>query len=297
MYYNEQTIVYYDGKFIKATEANGNLYDQTLHYGYGVFEGIRAYETKNGVRIFKAIEHYARLKFSADAIGAPFPYSIEELVELSYAVLEKNNLSNAYLRPLLMCTPNMALTKGKESRLLITAWEWPAYLGDKHLELTISSFRRPNPSGFKIHAKITGHYINSILACQEAKDRGFDEALLLDNDGFVAEGPGANVFVEKDNVLYTPKLGNILPGITRATILSLCSELGIEVRETQIKPEELIGADSAFYCGTAAEVIALASVDKIPFTKPWSESIGYVLQQAYKKLVLEEDYKAVLKVA
>lgn len=297
MYYNDSTLVYYDGNFVKATEAQGNVYDQTLHYGYGVFEGIRSYNTGNGTRIFKPVEHFARLRASAEAIGVPLEYSIEQMTDISYEVLQRNGLQDAYLRPLVTCAPNMSLTRGKSSKLLIAAWEWPAYLGDKHLSLTISSFRRPNPAGFKVQAKVTGHYVNSILASQEAKDRGFDEALLLDNDGFVAEGPGANIFVEKDGVLYTPKTGNILPGITRATIIELCYELGIPVKETQITPEALLGADSAFYCGTAAEVIAIAGIDHVPLRKEWSHSHGSTLQRAYKQLVLEEDYKSTLKVA
>ena len=165
----------------------------------------------------------------------------------------------------------MSLTKGKESQLLIAAWEWGAYLGDKMLNLMTSSYRRISPASFKVQAKVSGHYINSIMATQEAKDNGYDEALLLDVNGFVAEGPGANFFVEKDGILYTPQTGSILPGITRATVLELCVELGIEVVEKQIKPEEVYGADSAFFCGTAAEVIGIGSLDKVAFTKKWSE--------------------------
>src|SRR5262249_5042527 len=148
------------------------------------------------------------------------------------------------------------------------------------------SYRRPNPNGFHIEAKVSGHYVNSILACQEAKDNGFDEALLLDINGFVAEGPGANVFYEKNGVIYTPARGNILPGITRATVIELCSELNIPVEEKLFTPDEMRGADSGFYCGTAAEVVELASLDDVPFKLKWEDSLGYVLQHAYKNLVL-----------
>ncbi|RYF86139.1 MAG: branched-chain amino acid aminotransferase, partial [Chitinophagaceae bacterium] len=198
MYYNESTIIYYNGEFRKATEAKGNLYDQTLHYGYGVFEGIRAYHTEKCVRIFKAKEHFDRMQFSCEAIGIPYPYNNEELVAISYEVLERNKFKNAYLRPLVTCTPNMNLTRGKGSQLLIAAWEWGAYLGEKLLRLKTSSYRRINPSSFVVAAKVSGHYVNSIMASQEAKDAGFDEALLLDIDGFVAEGPGANIFIQQD---------------------------------------------------------------------------------------------------
>jgi branched-chain amino acid aminotransferase len=290
MYYNENTIVYYNGEFVKATEARGNVYDQTLHYGYGVFEGIRAYATDHGVRIFKAREHFDRMKFSCEAVGIPYPFQNEELISICYEVLKRNNLKDAYLRPLVTCTPNMSLTKGKESQLLIAAWQWGAYLGEKLLRVKTSSYRRITPACFVVEAKIAGHYVNSILATQEAKDLGFDEALLLDVNGFVAEGPGANFFLEKEGVLYTPQLGSILPGITRATVLEICKELGIEVIEKQITPEEVYAADSAFYCGTAAEVIGIESLDNLRFEKPWKESLGATIQKAYKNLVLEKAF-------
>jgi branched-chain amino acid aminotransferase len=297
MYYNENTIVYYNGEFVKATEAKANVYDQSLHYGYAVFEGIRSYNTQNGTRIFKAKEHYDRLKFSAESIHIPYSYSTEELIEISYELLKQNNFTDAYLRPLITCPPNMQLTKGLDSQILIAAWEWGAYLGEKLLRLGTSSYRRITPACFKVEAKVSGHYINSIMASQEAKTLGYDEALLLDVNGFIAEGPGANIFFEKDGVLHTPQLGSILPGITRATVLEICEELDIEVVERQIKPEEIKGADSAFMCGTAAEVIGIQSLDGVAFTKQWNEALGATIQKAYKNLVLEKEYSTGLKVA
>jgi branched-chain amino acid aminotransferase len=290
MYYNENTIIYYNGEFVKATEAKGNVFDQTLHYGYGVFEGIRSYATENGVKIFKAKEHFDRMQFSCEAVGIPYPFDNEELISLSYEVLKRNHLKDAYLRPLVTCTPNMSLTKAKGAQLLIAAWEWGAYLGEQLLRLKTSSYKRINPASFKVAAKVSGHYVNSILATQEAKDLGFDEALLLDTEGFVAEGPGANFFMEQDGVLYTPQLGSILPGITRATVLQICEELEIKAIEKKIRPEEAHGADSAFYCGTAAEVIGLESIDNIPFKKQWKDSLGATIQKAYKALVLETEF-------
>jgi branched-chain amino acid aminotransferase len=185
----------------------------------------------------------------------------------------------------------MSLTKGKESRLLIAAWEWPAYLGDKLLRLKTSSYRRINPASFKVAAKVSGHYVNSIMATQEAKDFGFDEALLLDIDGFVAEGPGANVFIQQNGILHTPQTGSILPGITRATVLDICEQQGIQVVQRQIKPEEVKGAESAFYCGTAAEIIGIESLDHVPFKLRWQDSIGAAIQKAYKDLVLEKQHR------
>ena len=296
MYYDENTIIYYKGKFIKAADAKANVYDQSLHYGYGVFEGIRSYEIDGEVKIFKAREHFERLEFSAKSMAIPYPYSNDELIEITYEVLKRNKLTNAYIRPLITCTPNMQLTKGKASELLIAAWDWGAYLGNNLLNVGTSSFRRPNPAAFKIGAKVTGHYVNSILACQEAKNNGYDEALLLDVEGFVAEGPGANFFVEKDNVLYTPQLGNILPGITRATVIELCEKLDIPVIEKQVTPGEVHGADSAFFCGTAAEIVGIASLDAIPFKKQWNETQGFKIQKAYKNLVTEkEEFQTAIK--
>lgn len=289
MYYSEQTVLFFDGQYVKAADAKTDLYSQSMHYGYAIFEGIRAYETVAGeVAIFKAEAHYQRMKDSADAVGIPLAYTVEELINISYEVLSRNGLKNAYLRPLLFCPPNMSLQKAKAAHLMIAAWEWGAYLGEQLLRVMISSFQRPNPKAFKVHAKVSGHYVNSIMACQEAKDHGYDEALLLDANGFVAEGPGANVFFEKDGQLFTPALGNILPGITRATVIELANELGIPVVETACTPEALKQADSAFFCGTAAEVIGWKSIDEYVFPTPWHQSIGYQLQKAYMDLVLEK---------
>mgnify|MGYP001793247889 CR=1 FL=1 len=165
------------------------------------------------------------------------------------------------------------------------------FFGDKLLRIMTSSFQRPNPKGFKIEAKAAGHYVNSILASQEAKAEGFDEALLLDLNDFVAEGPGANIFVEKDGKLFTPALGNILPGITRATVLEICNELEIPVEEKQFTTSELKDADAVFFCGTAAEVIGWESLDDTKFSKPWNETVGKIIQEAYAAKVIDKEYK------
>jgi len=289
MYFNEKTTVYLNGEFVKATKATTDLYGQSLHYGYGVFEGIRAYNTENGVRVYKATEHYERLKKSCQMMNIPFEYDVDDLIEQTYKVLELNNFTDAYVRPLVFCGPNMSLTKPSSVSILICAWEWGAYLGDNLLNVTISSFCRPHPKSTKIEAKVCGHYVNSILATTEAKEKGFDEALLLDTDGFLAEGPGSNLFFEKEGKLFTPKTGNILPGITRATVVELCKDLDIELTEGAFLPEDLANADSAFLCGTAAEIIGLQSLEKKNFPKNWSETLGKKLQTAYKNLVLEKE--------
>lgn len=287
MYYNDNTLIYLNGEFVKANEASTDLYSQTLHYGYGVFEGIRAYATEDGTQVFKSHEHYERLKRSAELIQIPFEYDVQALIDATDELLRRNKLTDAYVRPLVFCDPNMTLARPNNVSIMICAWEWGAYLGEKQLRLTVSSYCRPHPRSIKIEAKVCGHYVNSILATNEAKDKGYDEALLLDSDGFLAEGPGANLFFEKDGVLFTPQLGNILPGITRATVLELAQELGMEVQQGLFKPNELFEADSAFYCGTAAEVIGIASVDETVFPKAWKDSLGRKLQDAYSKRVRE----------
>jgi branched-chain amino acid aminotransferase len=287
MYYNDDTIIYLDGEFSKATETKTNLFGQSLHYGYSAFEGIRSYKTANGVKLFKPTEHYNRLRITCESVGIPFTWSNEELIKATYELLEKNNLEDAYVRPLVFCPPNMSLQKASSSSILIAVWEWGAYLGEKLLRVGLSSFQRPNPKGFKIHAKVGGHYVNSIMACQEAKDNGFDEALLTDMDGFVAEGPGANLFYEKDGNLFTPAPGHILTGITRATVIEICNELDINVTEKQITIDELKDADAVFYCGTAAEIIGWESIDNCTFKIPFSESVSKRIQTAYKNRVLE----------
>lgn len=293
-YYNEHTIIYHNGAFVKAAEAKMDLYSQSLHYGYSVFEGIRSYATVAGeTRIFKAVEHFERLKNSAEALNLPYPFKAEELIAATYEVLRRNNFSDAYIRPVVYAPANMSFAPNTESFIVIEAWEMAPFLGDKLLRVVTSSFQRPNPKGFKIHAKAAGHYVNSILASQEAKAKGFDEALLLDMNDNVAEAPGANIFYEKDGVLHTPSPGHILAGITRATVIEICDELNIPVVEESFSNEKLYGADAAFFCGTAAEVIGLASLDDQSFKMPWEETLSATIQRAYKQLIVENKQELV----
>ena len=290
MYYTKNTIVFLDGKWINAQEAKTSLYDQTLHYGNGVFEGIRSYKTENGTHIFKAEEHFERLLESAKKMHIYMDYSVSELVKISYELLEKNNLSNAYLRPLISLTPNMTLTSNSKPKVFICAWKWEKYLGEKPLNIMTSSYRRPHPKSCHVEAKTVGHYTNSILATTEAKAKGYDEALLLDVNDNVAEGPGANFFFEKNKILFTCPLGNILPGITRATVFEMAKELEIKVVEKHFTIEELAKADSAFFTGTAAEIAPIGSLDKNAFPLVWNESLGYELSRLYQKKVTNQDY-------
>ena len=288
-YYNEHTVLWLDGVILKASETKTDLYGQSLHYGYSVFEGIRSYRTAAGeTKIFKPVEHYDRLQRSAEALNMPYNYSTDELIAATYEILERNNLRDAYIRPVVYGPANMSFNPNTESYTVIQAWEMAPFLGEKLLKVMTSSFQRPNPKGFKIEAKASGHYVNSILASQEAKGKGYDEALLTDMNGFIAEGPGANMFFEKDGRLFTPATGNILPGITRATVLEICRELDIPVEEGQFTISQLKTADAAFFCGTAAEVIGWNSIDDTTFTKPWANTLGRKIQQAYKDKVIEK---------
>ena len=293
MYYNSETIIFLNGEFVKASETKTGLYGQTMHYGNGVFEGIRSYDTPDGTRIFKAKEHYERLHYSAKVMHINLGYSVKELEQISYKLLELNNLKDAYLRPLVFLGDNMSLTPTNEVHVVIMAWEWGKYLGDNLLKVMLSSFQRPNPKSCFVEAKVVGHYTNSILATTEAKANGYDEALLTDMNGYVAEGPGANFFIEKEGKLFTAPLGNILAGITRQTVFEIGQELGYEIEEKFFTPEEIYTADSAFFCGTAAEVIGIESVNEYKFPLEWEDSIGAVIQRKYKRRVAFNEYQNV----
>lgn len=293
-YFNHKTQLYLNGKFEKAAEATTNLYSQTLHYGYGAFEGLRAYNTHNGARIFKAEEHFERLKKSCELVNIPYKWNNDHLIRDTYTLLKRNHLRNAYIRPLVFCNPNMKLDKPTDVSIMICAWEWGAYLGEHLLKVGISTYERPNPQSTEIEAKITGHYVTSILASADAKSRGFDEALLLDQKGNIAQSPGANFFMERNGKLYTPHAGNIFPGITRQTVIDICHHLGIEIVERDLTVNDLKHATGAFFCGTATEIIGIKSIDRLEF-HDWEDSVGATIQRTYKNLVLEkENYEVII---
>ncbi|MDH5475119.1 MAG: branched-chain amino acid transaminase [Cyclobacteriaceae bacterium] len=288
MYYSSNTKVFLNGHFIEAKDAQTGTFSQSLHYGNGVFEGIRSYKTDAGVKIFKAKEHYERLLYSAEKMHIKIDYEVDDLIKKTYDLLKTNNLTNAYIRPLVYAGPNMALLPPEETNLFICAWKWDRYLGEGGLNVVTSPFERPNPKSCFVEAKVTGHYTNSILASTDAKAKGFDEALLLDHHGFVAEAPGANFFFEKNGNIFTPKAGNILPGITRSTIIELAKDLGYKVKEGLYTLKDVYGADSAFFAGTAVEVASIKALDNIKFTKNWKDTIGYELSLIYNQLVLDQ---------
>lgn len=291
MYYNNKTTVFLDGKFLLAADAKTDLYTQTLHYGCGVFEGLRAYHAETGGNIFKAHEHFERFIKSSAKLHMKVNYTVEELTAIAYQLIVQNDLKDAYIRPLAYSGANMRLLPAEETHVFMAAWKWERYLGDDLLKIMISSYEKPNPKSCPIEAKAVGQYINSILASKEAKVMGFDEALLLDMNGNVAQAPGANFFYEKKGVLYTPPPGHILPGITRSTIISLAKELGYKVKEVLFKPEVLEDADSAFFTGTAVEVAGIKSINGKDLKGKWEGSMGYNLNMAYRQKVRFNEFQ------
>lgn len=290
MYYNSNTELFLNGDWLKADEAVTDLFSQTLHYGNGVFEGIRAYETDAGTLIFKARAHYERLHHSAQRMHINLPYSVDELIRITYELLERNKFKNAYIRPLVYLGANMSLTATTEVHVLITAWEWGRYLGKDPLNVMVSSYRKPSPQAVPVEAKITGHYTNSILATTEAKSKGYDEALLLDLDGYVAEGPGANFFYEKDEVIYTSPKDKIMAGITRNTIIAYAREMGYSVQEAYFRPEDVYEADAAFFTGTAVEVTPIKALDGHEMRGNWQETLAYSLHLVYLQRVKHAEF-------
>ncbi|NJL14342.1 MAG: branched-chain amino acid transaminase [Microscillaceae bacterium] len=290
MYYQSQTLIFHNGKFTQAHQAGAHLYSQSLHYGIGVLDGLRAYKTNEGPQIFKAFEHYDRFLRSAQKIGIQIPYTLEELVQLTYRLLDRNHLDSAYIRPLAYVGANMELETSSETHLMIAAWPWENFRGKEPLDVKISSYQRLHPKSVPMEAKITGYYVNSVLAMNEAKQAGFGATLLLDGQGFVAEGAASNFFYEKEGCLFTPPAGNILPGITRATVFDIAAELGIKVIEKLFGPEAVYQADTAFFTGTASEIAAIKSIDGHPFPKKWKDTMAAEIQRKYHQRVLLRDY-------
>ncbi|RMG59894.1 MAG: branched-chain amino acid aminotransferase [Bacteroidetes bacterium] len=289
MYHNQNTWVCWDGHFVKADQVRIDPFSQSLHYGNGVFEGLRAYPTPDGPRIFKARQHFERFARSAERMGLPLAYSTNQLITLTYELLRKNHLRDAYIRPLLFAGENMALTAPEQSHLLIGAWRWGRLLGDSLVHLTYSSYRRPAFDAALRDTKVCGQYYTAVLATSEARRKGFHEAIMLNADGSISGAAGANLFMEKDDVLYTPPADKILPGLTRETVLDLASEEGIPVVEKDLFSEDLEETDGIFLAGTAAEIAGVARVEDHRPRMRWEDTAGYVISRKYKQLVTQSD--------
>lgn len=260
--------IWMDGQFVPWREANVHVLTHTLHYGVGVFEGIRAYDTGNGTAIFQLDRHIKRLFQSAHILRMKMPFDSGTLKAACIECVRRNGLASAYLRPLVYYgSEGMGLhANNLSSHVSIAAWYWGAYLGDDALEQGIrvktSSFSRHHINADMSKAKACGSYINSIIALTEVAEDGYDEALLLDSNGLVMEGSGENIFIVRDNVIITPAPTSMLEGITRNTVIQLAGELGYEVRERSITRDEVYIADEAFFTGTAAELTPIREVDR-----------------------------------
>ncbi len=284
-------VIWYDGELVPWRNATTHVLTHTLHYGMGVFEGVRAYNTPQGTAIFRLQAHTDRLFDSAHIMGMKIPFSKDEINEATRAAVRENNLESAYIRPMVFYgSEAMGLrASGLKTQVIVAAWSWGAYMGDEALQVGIkvrtSSFTRHPVNISMTRAKANGNYINSMLALQEAISGGADEAMLLDPEGYVAEGSGENIFLVKNGVIYTPEVTSCLNGITRNTILTLAAEHGLDVVEKRITRDEVYIADEAFFTGTAAEVTPIREVDGRQIGAGRRGPITEKLQTAYFDLV------------
>ncbi len=259
--------IWYNGEYVPWRDATTHVLTHTLHYGLGVFEGIRAYETERGTAVFRLEDHTDRFFRSAHILGMKIPYDKDTLNEAQVEVIRRNNLKSAYIRPLAFYgSEGMGIRADMlKTHIAIASWEWGAYLGEdglkKGIRIRTSSLTRHHVNITMCRAKACGNYINSILALQEAVSCGYDEALMLDSEGYVMEGTGENIFIVRDDKIYTPDLTSALEGITRDTIFSLAAEAGYEIKEKRITRDEVYVADEVFFTGTAAEVTPVRELD------------------------------------
>jgi branched-chain amino acid aminotransferase len=284
-------VIWLDGEMVPWREAKTHVLTHTLHYGMGVFEGVRAYHAEQGTAIFRLQEHTDRLFRSAHILNMPMPFDRDTLNKAQKAAVRENNLDSAYIRP--MCfygSEGMGLRADNlKVHCMVAAWEWGAYLGAENMEkgirIRVSSFTRHHVNITMCRAKANGNYMNSMLALQEALHDGYDEALLLDAEGYVMEGSGENIFIIREGVIYTPDLTSALDGITRKTVIGLAQEMGYQVVEKRITRDEVYIADEAFFTGTAAEVTPIREVDNRAIGSGTRGPITERLQKTYFDLV------------
>ncbi len=285
-----------NGKYINKEDAYLSPLTHTLHYGLGAFEGVRSYGSSNGdnVNIFRLKEHTERLFESAKIINVPINHNIDEVMEAQIGVISKSNLKDAYIRPLLYLNDERLGLDivGMSSHLMISCWDWPTYFGAESIEqgidVMVSSFTRQFPNSLMTKSKISGGYVNGVMAHDQAKNNGYQEAILLDTNGFVAEGSGQNIFIVKDGNLLTPELTCCLNGITRRSVIQIAKDKGIDVQERQITRDELYTADEIFFSGTAVEITPIRSVDKVSIGPGKRGEITTVIQETYSAIVRGE---------
>ena len=288
-------VIWFDGQMVPWRDAQVHVLTHTLHYGLGVFEGVRAYQTDRGTAIFRLEGHTDRFFRSAHILGMKIPYDAKTLNDAQIAVVKENGLASAYLRPLAFYgSEGMGIRADMlKTHIAIATWEWGAYLGEEGLEKGIrvrtSSFTRHHVNITMCRAKACGNYINSILALQEALSAGADEALMLDSSGYVMEGTGENVFVIRDGVVYTPDLTSALEGITRDTVIRLIAESGLDLIEKRITRDEIYVADEVFFTGTAAEVTPVRELDGRQIGSGTRGPVTQMLQAKYFDCVQGRD--------
>jgi len=259
--------IWFNDKFVPWREAKTHVLTHTLHYGLGVFEGVRAYETKKGPAIFRLADHTKRLFNSAHIVGMEIPFTPAQINQAHKDSISKNNLKSGYIRPMAFYGAEAMGISAKElsTNVIVAAWSWGAYMGqealDSGIKVKTSSLSRHHVNSTMTKAKANGNYMNSILAHQEATNDGYDEALLLDIQGFIAEGTGENIFIVKNGELITPTLTSALEGITRDTVMTIAKGLDVKVSEKSITRDEVYTADEAFFTGTAAEVTPIKELD------------------------------------
>lgn len=284
--------IWFNGKVIDWEKAQVHILTHTLHYGAGVFEGIRAYKTEKGPAVFRLDDHLKRFFYSASCMKMKIPFTLAETKKAILDLIRINKVDECYIRPIAFFGQKMGLSpKGVEVNLAIALWPWGNYLGGKPVKVIISKNIRLHPESVVADAKICGYYINSIFASLEAHDRKADEALLLDYRGNLAEGPGENIFLVKDKKLLTPEKFSILPGITRDSVIKIAKDLKITVIEKKIKPKELKNIDEAFFTGTAAEICPIGKIDKISINQGKIGPITKIIRDLYLKTVHGQEKK------
>jgi branched-chain amino acid aminotransferase len=284
--------IWMDGQMVDWRDAKIHVLSHTLHYGCGIFEGLRAYNVGHGAAIFRLQEHTDRLFNSAKILRMTLPFGKEEVNEAQKAVVRENKLSSGYVRPLAWIgDEKLGISpRGNRIHLMVAAWAWGAYLGDEGLRqgirVKVSSYTRHHVNITMTQAKAVSNYTSSILANMEVTSEGYDEALLLDASGFVSEGAGENVFIVKSGVVYTPDLSaGALNGITRNTVFQICRDLGLEVVQKRITRDEIYICDEAFFTGTAAEVTPIRELDRIPLGSGTRGPITEQIQNAFFDIV------------
>lgn len=289
---NDKKYIWFNGKLVPWHKANIHVLSHALHYGTGAFEGIRFYNTKKGVAIFQLDRHLDRWLYSSKCLRMKLPFTKMELKKAVIKVILVNKLTGGYVRPISFYGhgPLRVDPTGLPVEVVIAAWPWGSYFGEKPAKLKLSSFVRLHPRSSFADAKITGHYVNAMLAVTEAKNKGFTEAVMLDYEGNVAEGSADNIFIVKNKVVYTPSLGKILAGITRESVITLAKDLGYKMVEKKLTMKDLYSADECFITGTAAEISPVGQIEKIKLKNSFGPVTKH-FRQEFQKIILAENSK------